>query len=91
MARIVSLSPRPGFRWQQVAWGAPDQTRTKVCSYCGDKLPRGDDDFIPLILSTSAGWVAEFCDHCQATWFQVEKFDEPGEPVHEPEVKRKQR
>lgn len=75
---MTTLSPRPGFNWMLVTWGAPDQVRTEVCSYCGDKLP-DDDDFVPLILWNPEGWAAEFCDHCQATWFGIQTF--PAEPL----------
>ncbi len=36
--------------------------------------------FIPLILWNADGWAAEFCDHCQATWFGLQKYDEPTKP-----------
>ncbi len=54
-----------------VNWGGPDETRTQHCSYCGDAFPTEyeDPEFVPLILWNGDGWAAEFCDHCQATWF----------------------
>jgi hypothetical protein len=81
----MSLSPRPGFNWMNVAWGGPDETRTEKCSYCGDKFPSEDEGFVPLILWNSEGWCAEFCDHCQATWFGLQSFPEP---VDERDLKR---
>jgi hypothetical protein len=81
-----TIRPRRGFDWQRVKWGAPDAPRTEHCSYCGDKLPRDDDAFVPLTMWTSDGWCAEFCDHCQAAWWGIEAFDDPAEPRDEPEV-----
>jgi hypothetical protein len=79
MAEHPTLKARPGFRWELVNWGGPDEARTEHCSYCGDKLPGFESDFVPLILSRSDGWVAEFCDHCQAAWFGLETFsDDPA-------------
>ena len=71
----------PGFNWTQVNWGGPDEPRTEHCSYCGDAHPR----------SRSAdpvereGWCAEFCDHCQATWWGMETLRQ-GQPRPEPEA-----
>lgn len=79
------LKPKPGFNWLNVGWGGPDKTRTDKCSYCGDQFPE-DDEFVPLILfndnpnSAAHGFCAEFCDHCQATWFGLQSFPEPVEP-----------
>jgi len=71
------LRPRPGFEWSAVNWGGPDEPRTEHCSYCGDAFPdRNESGFIPLILLRRDGWVAEFCDHCQATWWGMQSFDE---------------
>lgn len=75
------LRPREGFNPLMVNWGGPDQTRTDTCSYCGDPFPESDD-FVPLILWNDAGWCAEFCDHCQATWFGLQSF--PPEPDDDP-------
>jgi hypothetical protein len=69
---------------QKINWGGPEERRTEVCSYCGDRL---NEDSVPLILWTSEGWCAEFCDHCQATHWAVQSFDEPAKPVDEPEVR----
>ena len=80
-----SLAPRPGFDWSLINWGGPDEPRTEHCSYCGDAL---DEDSVPLILWT-AGWCAEFCDHCIATWWGGQSFDEPPEPRHEPEIRQR--
>jgi hypothetical protein len=77
--------PRPGFEWSAVNWGGPDELRTEHCSYCGDALDR--EHSVPLILWRRDGWVAEFCDHCQATWWGMQSFDEVT-PRHEPEVER---
>lgn len=73
------MQPRPGFRWERVKWGGPNQVRTAFCSYCGDELSCDDDDFMPLILSRPDGSAAEFCDDCQATWWGIAKFDVPAE------------
>jgi hypothetical protein len=56
-------------------------SRTASCSYCGDPFPTEEQDpeFVPLILWNDDGWTAEFCDHCQATWFGVQTFPEPRE------------
>jgi hypothetical protein len=82
-----SFAPRRGFRWEQVAWGGPDEPRTEHCSYCGDVIPK---DSVPLILWNAEGWCAEFCDHCQATWWGIESFDEV-KPRPEPEVRKRRR
>jgi hypothetical protein len=75
---VTALRPRPGFDWLMVNWGGPDEPRTDRCSYCDDPFPdRDESDFVPLILSRTDGWVAEFCDHCQAAWFGIETFPEP--------------
>ena len=75
---MSAIAPRPGFDWLKVDWGAPDQARADRCSYCGDPFPADDDSgFVPLILGNEAGWVAEFCDHCQAAWFGIETFPDP--------------
>jgi hypothetical protein len=42
-------------------------------------------------LWNSEGWCAVFCDHCQATYWGVEAYDEPVAPVHEPEMLQRQR
>ena len=77
---MTALTPKPGFNWQMVAWGGPDEPRTAHCSYCGDKLPTEDEypEFVPLILSNADGWAAEFCDHCQLTWFGLQSFPKPS-------------
>lgn len=82
---MTTLDPRPGFNWQMVAWGAPDQQRTEHCSYCGDKFPTEDEDpeFAPLILFADNGWCAEFCDHCQTTWWGLQSFPERRQPRKE--------
>jgi hypothetical protein len=41
-------------------------------------------------LWNSEGWCAVFCDHCQATSWGVEAYDEPVAPVHEPEMLQRQ-
>jgi hypothetical protein len=82
---MTALRPRPGFNWLTVAWGGPDEPRTEHCSYCGDRFPTEEEDpeFVPLILSNEEGWVAEFCDHCQAAWFGLQSFPEPPPPRKE--------
>ena len=74
----ATLQPRPGFDWNKVNWGGPDQTRTDRCSYCGDPFPDElESDFVPLMLWNREGWAAEFCEHCQAAWWGIETFPEP--------------
>jgi hypothetical protein len=80
---MPSLRPRPGFRWEQITWGAPDDPRSEHCSYCGDAIP---EESVPLILGTADGWMAQFCDHCQATWWGAQDFDR-AEPRPEPEAR----
>ena len=47
------------------------------------RVPTDDPDFVALTLSNGDGWVAEFCDHCQATWFGIQAFPEPRpQPGH---------
>ena len=76
----MQVAPKAGFNWMLVNWGGPDEPRTDRCSYCGDPFPEEDDsDFVPLILWNAEGWAAEFCDHCQATWWGIQKFPEPAE------------
>ena len=65
-----TISPRPGFDSAKVKWGGPDQVRTAHCSYCGEKL----DGCVPLILWTEDGSCAEFCDRCQAAWFDLRRM-----------------
>jgi hypothetical protein len=83
---MATWTPRPGFDPMRINWGGPDEPRTEHCSYCGDAL----DEERGLILWNSEGWCAEFCDHCMATWFGFETFDEV-EPQPEPEVTRKRK
>ena len=71
------LRPRPGFIPLAVNWGGPEERRTDRCSYCGDPFPEDGSDFVPLIVWRADGWVAEFCDHCQAAWFGIKTFPEP--------------
>jgi hypothetical protein len=82
---MTTLRPLPGFNWQMVAWGGPDEPRTEHCSYCGDKLPTEDEEpeFVPLILWNENGWVAEFCDHCMERRFGMRGFREPATPRKE--------
>jgi hypothetical protein len=80
---VHSIARRPGFDWTLVNWGGPDEPRTEHCSYCGDAL---GEESVPLILWNAGGWCAEFCDHCQAAWWGMQTFDEPGEPRLEPEA-----
>src|SRR5882672_3190728 len=82
----ISIAPRPGFDWTAVNWGGPDEPRTAHCSYCGDAL---DPNGVPLIMWTKSGWCAEFCDHCIATWWGGQSFDEARPPRHEPEIRQR--
>lgn len=70
----MTLRPRPGFNWQQVSWGAPDEPQTEICSYC--EAPLGDseepDYEIPLILWNADGWCAQFCKLCQEQWWGLQ-------------------
>ena len=77
------LRPLPGFDWNLVAWGAPDQPRTEICNYCDAPLR---DDEIPLILGNGEGWIAEFCEACQRThWgFSIDGLDQPDRPRDAP-------
>jgi len=52
-----------------VGWGAPDQERTTTCSYCDAVL---SEEEMPLILGNAEGWVAEFCEACQRTWWGLQ-------------------
>jgi hypothetical protein len=72
------LSPRPGFDWLRVTWGAPDQTRTEKCSYCDQALDH--ETSVPLILWNKEGWCAEFCDDCQARWWGLCGVSAPVDP-----------
>lgn len=78
----IPLAPLPGFDPLKVNWGAPDQTRTEVCSYCDGPLPEA-----PLIFWTGAGWCAEFCDKCASACFGFEFFPDamPGDDDDEEE------
>jgi len=69
------LAPRPGFNWQMVNWGGPNEPASDDCSYCGDEIP---EDCVPLILWNKDGWCARFCDHCMATWWGIKTL--PPEP-----------
>jgi hypothetical protein len=88
---MATLQPLPGFDPNKINWGAPDELRTEHCSYCGDPFPEwgaaARERFIPLIISNEAGWVAEFCEHCQATWWGMRWCEDPVEPRPEPEVR----
>lgn len=70
---MTVLRPRPGFNPLMINWGGPDEPPTDCCSYCGDKFPTVEEDpeFVALIMWNAEGWCAEFCDHCQATWWGV--------------------
>ena len=63
----MRLSPRPGFNRNQVAWDAPNHTRTEICSYCD--APLDHETSVPLIVWAKDGWCAEFCDRCKARWW----------------------
>lgn len=82
---MIAFTPKPGFNWMMVAWGGPDEPRTDRCSYCGDVFLTEDEDpeFMPLILWREDGWAAEFCDHCQAAWFDLQSLPEPRTPRKE--------
>jgi len=65
MAMKAQLKFRKGFNPLLIQWGAPNQRRTEVCSYCEAQM---DDDEVPLMMWNSAGWCAEFCESCQKKW-----------------------
>jgi hypothetical protein len=90
----TTLQPLPGFDWNKVNWGAPDAYRTDHCSYCSLPFPEHGTEarerFIPLILTTETGCVAEFCEHCQILWFGMDWPEAPiGLGPHEPEIRGK--
>jgi hypothetical protein len=62
------LAVKPGFNWMQVSWGGPDEVRSDRCSYCEAVIA---DDDVPLIMTSKAGWLAQFCDACTDTWWTV--------------------
>lgn len=78
---MTVISPLPGFDWNLVQWGAPDQTRTEHCSYCGEQLSETEDDNyqVPLILWNEAGRCAEFCIACQVKWWGFQPSEDPPE------------
>jgi hypothetical protein len=65
------LKPKPGFDWNHISWGKPDSVRSALCSYCSAGIAEGS---VPLILSTGAGYTAQFCDDCQRRWWGIETF-----------------
>jgi hypothetical protein len=83
LAEHQAIRPRPGFDWTSVGWEGADETPGEVCSYCGDAI---GEDAVPLMLWNRDGWGARFCDHCQATWFGMQSFDERRIPMPEPEA-----
>ena len=88
---MATFEPLTDFDWLKVNWEAPDQLRTEHCSYCGDKFPEHGTEaraaFIPLIISTNTGCVAEFCEPCQMTWWGLHwDPDRIGFGPHEPEI-----
>jgi hypothetical protein len=64
----VSLQARPGFDWNLVNWGAPDELVTDECSVCEASIP---EDSVPLRLWNNEGWAAVFCDGCPEAIFGV--------------------
>lgn len=64
----MSLQPKPGFNWQAVSWGGPDEPPPTECSYCDAALP---ENGTPLMLHNNAGWAAYFCDGCMVTWWGI--------------------
>jgi hypothetical protein len=92
-----AIRPNPGFDPARINWLGPDQPliaeneEHERCSYCGDAIP---EDSVPLRMWNRAGpdgaiWGAVFCDHCMTAWWGFRIYDEPPEPKHEPEVKRR--
>lgn len=80
---MTTLTPRAGFDPQLINWGGPDELRTRQCSYCDAPFPADEEDsgFVPLALYRADGWVAEFCDDCQAKWWGLRKvsLEDDGE------------
>ncbi len=66
------LTPRPGFNWQAVSWGGPDEPAAEDCSYCDAPIP---DDSVPLILWNNASWCARFCEACQERWWGMTRLE----------------
>lgn len=64
--RAISLRPRPGFKWELVAWGGPNSPVRPLCSYCHAGIP---DDCVPLMMWKDDGSMAQFCDACVEKWF----------------------
>lgn len=69
---MTVLTPKPGFDWNMVSWGGPDETPTDSCSYCDDDIPEYCE---PLMMWNRSGWAAQFCDHCATTWFGLHTSD----------------
>lgn len=72
------LTPKAGFDWSKVRWGAPDAPVSGRCSYCQTKI--GDDE-PPLRLFSDKGDGAVFCRACQKEWWGLEEFDDEQEPA----------
>ena len=53
-----------------VNWEGPDQTPGDRCSFCD--APIGEDD-VPVVMWSSEGWTARFCDACVAKHVEAEK------------------
>ena len=66
----MSLQPKPGFRWEQVAWRRRDERPSpKCCSYCDDAIAARQST--PVTLFNDQGWAAHFCEHCSLAWFGI--------------------
>jgi hypothetical protein len=65
---MASLRPSAGFNWTAVGWGGPDEPVSDTCSYCDAVIPEDD---VPLIMWDANGWTAQFCDACQARYWDV--------------------
>ena|ERR1700733_8937621 len=77
---MTLLAPNPGFNWQQVSWGGPDEPQAETCSYCDAPI---EEDSVPLMIWNADGWGAQFCDDCQERWWGMETLsDEPEEDDH---------
>ena len=70
-ATPVNFAPAPGFDWSCVTWVLADNAPAPDCSYCG--APTGEGE-MPMELRTRTGWRASFCEHCQLTWWGMERL-----------------
>jgi hypothetical protein len=53
-----------------VNWEGPDEPPGDRCSFC--EAPLKEDD-VPLVMWSSEGWTARFCDRCAEKHIEVER------------------